>query len=62
MRKIVVGAFMSLDGVMQAPGGPEEEVSPNGAMIASYARAGEVKPARSRWNSSRSPRSSAADT
>jgi hypothetical protein len=43
MRKIVVGAFMSLDGVMQAPGGPEEEVSPNGAMIASYARAGEVK-------------------
>lgn len=25
MRKIVVGAFMSLDGVMQAPGGPEED-------------------------------------
>jgi dihydrofolate reductase len=25
MRKIVVGAFISLDGVMQAPGGPEED-------------------------------------
>lgn len=25
MRKIVVGAFLSLDGVMQAPGGPEED-------------------------------------
>jgi len=25
MRKIVVGAFVSLDGVMQAPGGPEED-------------------------------------
>lgn len=25
MRKIVVGAFMSLDGIMQAPGGPEED-------------------------------------
>ncbi len=25
MRKIVVGAFMSLDGVMQAPGGPDED-------------------------------------
>jgi dihydrofolate reductase len=27
MRKIVVGAFLSLDGVMQAPGGPEEDPS-----------------------------------
>lgn len=27
MRKIVVGAFVSLDGVMQAPGGPEEDRS-----------------------------------
>ena len=27
MRKIVVGAFVSLDGVMQAPGGPEEDQS-----------------------------------
>ena len=25
MRKIVVGTFVSLDGVMQAPGGPEED-------------------------------------
>jgi dihydrofolate reductase len=25
MRKIVVGAFVSLDGVMQAPGGPQED-------------------------------------
>jgi dihydrofolate reductase len=25
MRKIVAGAFISLDGVMQAPGGPEED-------------------------------------
>jgi dihydrofolate reductase len=27
MRKIVVAAFISLDGVMQAPGGPEEDPS-----------------------------------
>lgn len=27
MRKIVVGAFVSVDGVMQAPGGPEEDTS-----------------------------------
>jgi dihydrofolate reductase len=27
MRKIVIGAFVSLDGVMQAPGGPEEDTS-----------------------------------
>ena len=25
MRKIIVGAFTSLDGVMQAPGGPQED-------------------------------------
>jgi dihydrofolate reductase len=25
MRKIIVGAFMSLDGIMQAPGGPHED-------------------------------------
>lgn len=27
MRKIVAAAFVSLDGVMQAPGGPEEDTS-----------------------------------
>lgn len=27
MRKLIVGAFVSLDGVMQAPGGPEEDPS-----------------------------------
>jgi hypothetical protein len=31
MRKIVVGAFVSLDGVMQAPGGPEED--PTGGTV-----------------------------
>jgi dihydrofolate reductase len=25
MRKVITGAFVSLDGVMQAPGGPEED-------------------------------------
>jgi hypothetical protein len=25
MRKIIGGAFISLDGVIQAPGGPEED-------------------------------------
>jgi dihydrofolate reductase len=25
MRKVIIGAFVSLDGVMQAPGGPEED-------------------------------------
>lgn len=25
MRKVIVGAFVSIDGVMQAPGGPEED-------------------------------------
>jgi hypothetical protein len=25
MRKVIVGAMVSMDGVMQAPGGPEED-------------------------------------
>ena len=25
MRQLIVSAFVSLDGVMQAPGGPEED-------------------------------------
>lgn len=25
MRRVIAGAFVSLDGVMQAPGGPEED-------------------------------------
>jgi len=29
MRKIVVLSFISLDGIMQAPGGPEEDTSGN---------------------------------
>jgi hypothetical protein len=27
MRKIVVGACVAMDGVMQAPGGPQEDVA-----------------------------------
>ena len=27
MRKIIVLSFITLDGVMQAPGGPEEDIS-----------------------------------
>jgi hypothetical protein len=25
MRKVIVGAFLSLDGIMQSPGGPKED-------------------------------------
>ena len=27
MRRIIAGAFVSLDNVMQAPGGPEEDLT-----------------------------------
>jgi dihydrofolate reductase len=39
MRNIVVGAFVSLDGVMQAPGGPEEDRTggfEHGGWVAGY--------------------------
>src|SRR5262249_28917702 len=39
MRKIVVGAFVSLDGVMQGPGGPEEDPTggfEHGGWVAGY--------------------------
>lgn len=39
MRKIIVQEFISLDGVLQAPGGPEEDTSQNfkyGGWIAPY--------------------------
>src|SRR5262245_38924660 len=39
MRKIVIGAMMSLDGVMQAPGGPHEDPTGNfryGGWVAPY--------------------------
>ena len=39
MRKLVVGAFVSLDGVMQAPGGPDEDRDgdfPHGGWLVPY--------------------------
>jgi len=55
MRKIIVLSFITLDGVMQAPGGPEEDISDGfkyGGWSAPYfdeeagkAMAGQMKPA-----------------
>ncbi len=39
MRKIIVLSFITLDGVMQAPGGPEEDTSSSfkyGGWVAPY--------------------------
>jgi dihydrofolate reductase len=46
MRKIVVQEFMTLDGVMQAPGGPEEDSSgrfPHGGWTAPYSSGGDPR-------------------
>lgn len=36
MRKIIVGSFITLDGVMQAAGGPEEGFEKYGGWSAPY--------------------------
>ncbi len=46
MRKIIVQEFMTLDGVMQAPGGPEEDTSgrfPYGGWTAPYSSGGDPR-------------------
>jgi dihydrofolate reductase len=45
MRKVIVGAFVSMDGVMQAPGGPQEDPSGGfafGGWVAPFADADPV--------------------
>ena len=51
MRIVAVNTFMSLDGVMQAPGGPEEDptggsrtAARTGVTINTYVRAGDINP------------------
>jgi hypothetical protein len=36
MREIVVNTFVSLDGVMQAPGGPQEGFAHGGWIVGYY--------------------------
>ncbi|MBB3393242.1 hypothetical protein FHT82_006035 [Rhizobium sp. BK275] len=36
MRKIIASTFVSLDGVMQAPGGPDEDPSTVSNSVAGY--------------------------
>ena len=46
MRKIITGAFVSLDGIMQALGGPEEDPTGGfkfGGWTATYERAVDIK-------------------
>jgi hypothetical protein len=61
MTNIVVLEFITLDGVIQAGGGPEDgtsaaaftlestTTSPSGVIVANYRRAGEVRPDRSEF-------------
>jgi hypothetical protein len=58
MRKLAVNAFVSLDGVMQALGAPEEDPT---VTINTYERGGDIDYGRSRSTSRPRRRSSGAD-
>jgi dihydrofolate reductase len=45
MRKVIVGAFVSMDGVMQAPGGPEEDPTGGFRFGGWVAPVGDIDPA-----------------